>query len=130
MKKSRTKSLAPRARLAPDSPSCAAILSKLKSISWRFIDIEYCRIASRDPAASRDAEWNSGTTCLSASTSACRDIHFNQKPPGQICRPGNFVDQRERHPKISAFQCRASGSNNSDKRVLHDFGSLADFDPE
>src|SRR5439155_19725361 len=55
-------------------------------------------------------------------------FYFYEKPPGEIRRPGNFVDQHERHSKISRFQRRASGSNNSNISVLHHFGRLADLD--
>src|SRR5947207_834458 len=55
-------------------------------------------------------------------------LYFHQKPSGEIRRPGNFVDKRERHPKIRRFQCRASRSNNSDVSALHDFSSLTDLD--
>src|SRR5437879_13433293 len=55
-------------------------------------------------------------------------LYFHQKPSGEIRRPGNFVDKRERHPKIGRFQGRASRSNNSDVSALPDFGSLTDLD--
>src|SRR5260370_16927213 len=57
-------------------------------------------------------------------------FHFDEKSPSEISRPGNFINEREGHSKISRLQCRASGSNNSDKSTLHNFGGLADFDFE
>ena len=56
--------------------------------------------------------------------------HFHEQSTGEIGRPCHFVNEHECHPKISRLQSRAARRNNSDKRPLHDFRCLADFDLE
>src|SRR6266487_1882056 len=57
-------------------------------------------------------------------------FYFYEKSTGEISRPRNFIDKHERHSKVSRFQRCASGSNNSNKRALHDFGGMISFDFE
>src|SRR5205085_11498173 len=57
-------------------------------------------------------------------------FYFHQQPTGKISRPGDFIDECERHSKISRFQGRTSRGHNSNTSALHDFGGLIDFDFE